>query len=409
MFRKIVSHLSFSPALVGQLGFYAKRLRKEETTRRLGLVFVALALVVQSLVVFQPPESANAASANDLVPGGLGLGANRSLDKFLAPYDSNTRNLQDISRSLGLTRAEIASAQYGSFITGTVKRSFGFTPKYSPAQGEVPVGVYNTDGNKIFDIYSRPLSLANGPNARIYGWTGYSAKAGWFAIMQACGNIVLEVIPSPPPPPTPPTPPPPPPPTPGPGPAIIELSKTVTNISQGNIDAQTVAAKESDKISFTLTIRNGGGTAEKVIFQDYLEDTLEYSRLIDKGGGIFDDDKQILSWPEVEVGPGETQTRTFAVQMLATIPTTPRGSSEPASYDCLMVNAFGMMDVTVPVVCAPPKVIEQVVTQLPKTGPTENMIFAGVVLAVVTFFFFRSKQLSKEVRLIRRDLNAGTI
>lgn len=55
MFRKIVSQLSFSPALVGQLSFYAKRLRKEQATRRLGLVFVAMALVVQSLVVFQAP------------------------------------------------------------------------------------------------------------------------------------------------------------------------------------------------------------------------------------------------------------------------------------------------------------------------------------------------------------------
>ena len=31
MFRKLVSNLAFSPALVGQLGFYAKRLRKEES------------------------------------------------------------------------------------------------------------------------------------------------------------------------------------------------------------------------------------------------------------------------------------------------------------------------------------------------------------------------------------------
>jgi len=43
MFKKIVSQLSFSPALVAQLGFYARRLRKEQATRRLGLVFVGLA------------------------------------------------------------------------------------------------------------------------------------------------------------------------------------------------------------------------------------------------------------------------------------------------------------------------------------------------------------------------------
>ena len=40
---------------------------------------------------------------------------------------------------------------------------------------------------------------------------------------------------------------------------------------------------------------------------------------------------------------------------------------------------------------------------------TENMIFAGIVLAVVVFFYYRSKQLGTEVRLIRRDINGGTI
>ena len=74
-----------------------------------------------------------------------------------------------------------------------------------------------------------------------------------------------------------------------------------------------------------------------------------------------------------------------------------------------MSNAFQGSGVSIPVVCAAPKVIEQVTTQLPHTGPTENMLFAGAVLAVVTYFFLRSKQLGTEVRLIRRDLNAGTI
>lgn len=391
MFRKIVSNLSFSPALVGQLGFYAKRLRKEETTRRLGLIFVALALVVQCLAVFQPPESANATSENDLVPGGLGLGANRSLNNFLVPYDANSRNLKDIATSMGLTRAEIANAQYSSFITGSVKRSFGHTPKYSPAQGEVPVPIYNSSGVQITTVYSRPLALNNGTNARIYAWIGQSAKAGWFAIMQACGNIVTETIPTPP--------------TPG----KVVQSKTATNITQGNVSASTVAAKENDRISFTISVKNTGQQQATATLEDYLEDTLEYSKLVDNGGGTFNETKKILSWPSVKLAPGETQSRTFAIQMLAGIPTTPTGQSEKASYDCLMVNAFGPTDITIPVTCAPPKVIEKVTTELPKTGPTENMIFAGIVLAVVTYFFFRSKQMNKEVRLIRRDLNAGTI
>ena len=400
MFRKIVSNLSFSPALVGQLGFYAKRLKKEEATRRLGLVFVALALVVQCLTVFQPPESANAASSNDLVPGGLGRGSNLSINHFLAPYDANAKNLKDIMNYMGISRAEIAAAKYGSFITGTVKRSWGHNAIHSSSNKEFPTTITDPTGvTPITTVYSRPLSLSNGPNARIYAFIGHSDRVGWFAIMQACGNLVTDIVP---PPITPPPPPP-------PAAAKLEFSKTATNVSQGNINAITTAAKENDKITFTLTMKNSGGTAAPVKIADDLADTLEYSTLIDKGGGTFNDTTKKLTWPDINLGPGETQQRTFAVQILATIPSTPAGLSSPDSYNCIINNVFEGSGVTIPVTCAPPKVIEQITTELPKTGPRENMLFAGIILAVVTYFFFRSKQLGKEVRLIRRDLNAGTI
>jgi hypothetical protein len=400
MFKKIVSNLSFSPALVGQLGFYAKRLKKEETTRRLGLIFVALALVVQCLAVFQPPESANAASSNDLVSGGLGRGSNLSINHFLAPYDANTNHLKDIMNYMGISRDEIASAKYGSFITGTVKRSWGHNPIHTTSAQELPTTITNPDGTgNITTIYSRPLTLSNGPNVRIYAFIGYSARVGWFALMQACGNLVTEKIPPPitPPAPTPPK------------PAVLAFNKTATNISQGNVAASTVAAKENDKITYTLSMKNTGGSAAPVKISDNLSDTLEYSSLVDNGGGTFDATTQTLSWPDISLKPGETQERSFATQVLSTIPSTPVGASNPDSYNCVMSNAFEGSGVSIPVTCAPPKVIEQVTTELPHTGPSENMLFAGIVLAVVTYFFLRSKQLGKEVRLIRRDLNAGTI
>jgi uncharacterized repeat protein (TIGR01451 family) len=393
MFRKIVSNLSFSPALVGQLGFYAKRLRKEETTRRLGLVFVALALVVQGLVVFQPPESANASNPGDFVPGGLGLGANKSLNNFLAPYDANSRHLKDVMNAFGITRSEITAAKFGHFTTGT-KIGWGFEPR----TGSKPFVVKNAAGATITTVHGRQLAINNG-QTEIYGWIGHSAKQGWFAIMQYCGNLVTDKFPPPPPPPE------------EPEPAVIELSKTATNVSQGNINASSAAAKEGDKITYTLTVKNSGGTAKEVELKDHLGDVLEYSTLIQQGGqggGIFNEDTKIISWPDITLKPGETQTRTFAVQVLATIPATPTGQSDASSYNCLMENQFGD-DIVIPITCAPPKVIERVVTELPKTGPAENMLFAGVVLAVVAYFFLRSKQMNKEVRLIRRDLNAGTI
>ena len=85
-----------------------------------------------------------------------------------------------------------------------------------------------------------------------------------------------------------------------------------------------------------------------------------------------------------------------------------QGTSDPTSYDCRMVNTFGN-SVEIKVNCPTPKVIEQTVTELPRTGPTENMIFAGILVSVVTFLYLRTRQLGKEVRLIRREVTAGTI
>jgi fimbrial isopeptide formation D2 family protein len=192
-------------------------------------------------------------------------------------------------------------------------------------------------------------------------------------------------------------------------PAKIETHKAALNVSQGNVDATTTTAKENDRLTFTITVKNTGGTAKKFIFEDNIGDTLEYAKLVDNGGGTYSEQTRTLSWPEIDLKPGETQVRTFTVQVLSTIPATPKGLSDPTSYNCRIENVFYTSSVIIPVTCPTPKVIEQVVPELPKTGPTENMLFAGIVLAVVTFFYFRARQLSTEVRLIRRDVNGGTI
>jgi len=416
MFRKIVSNIAFSPALVGQLSFYAKRLRKEEATRRLGLVFVALALVVQALAVFQPPESANASNRNDFVSGGLGLGANKSINNFLTPYDTNSNHLRDVMNYTGITRQEIASAKYTFWAPGKTL-SWGFESRFSAAQGEKIVKVTGPSGNAITTVYARPMTLYGYTStSRIYGWVGHSQKMGWFAIMQTCGNLVttkIPPVPTPTPKPTPkPTPTPVPKPTPTPKPPVviehIIQSKTAINITQGSVNATTVTAQASDQIQYTITAQNDGTAQATVKLEEPLADVLEYATLADNGAGSFDATTKTLVWPDVQLAPGAKAIRTFAVRVLDTIPATAQGTSDPSSYNCIMTNVFGN-DVTINVNCPAPKVVAQVVSELPKTGPSENMIFAGIVLAITTYFYARTRQVKKEVRLIRRSLNTGTI
>lgn len=94
--------------------------------------------------------------------------------------------------------------------------------------------------------------------------------------------------------------------------------------------------------------------------------------------------------------------------MLEAIPATAQGSSNDFSYDCVMTNTFGN-SVDIPVDCPTQKIVEQIATSLPVTGPKNNMLFAGITLAIVAYFYARSRQQSKEIRLIRKDINMGTI
>ena len=612
MFRKLVSNLNFSPALVGQLGFYARRLKKEEATRRLGLVFTALALVVQSFAVFSPPEAANAASAADFIPGGV-----PSKQAFVNHYDNNTNRIQGLFTSLGIKRSEVTNMSVGKINAAGVPGKFNWsrTSLYSAAQGQRSYTFNNGAGDVTF--YYRPLSLtAASPPYNVL--VGNSAEFGWFAIMMDCGNLVTskppkqlnpeaacqqltieqiaptrfrlsgaatkkdgatirgykydiqkqgqvletknfdsdkqthsfvyerldpgkvnvrlhvrtsegvktsnecygsfvvddkpvaacvsasaeiisrttvslsgksttangakitkyvfvvkdangnqvkrivvesskknvtadsftlaegqyvvtlkvhtsvgpktdpnctksftivkkEVCPYNPtlPPSSPDC---------QPCPDNPEIwikdercsadvinSKTVTNMSQGNVNATTVTARAGDRISYVLSVQNKGLLAQNVTMQENLDDVTEYAELIDAGGGTFNKDTNVLTWPAVSLKAGTKESRTIVVKMLDTIPTTNTGTSNPDSYDCKMINTFGnSLDVKVD--CATEKeVVEQVVKELPQTGPRENMIFAGVLLAVVVYFYARSRQLGKEVRLIRRGLNTGTI
>lgn len=610
MFRKIVSNLPFSPALIGQLGFYARRLRKEEATRKLGLIVTVLALIVQSFAVFIPPEAANASSSADFVRGGV-----TSVSNFLSYYDRNYNHIKDIYNSLHITRAEIAAAKY-TVIGESSRYNWSLTSLYSAAQGQRSWR-YGGGPNDI--VYYRPMRLTQegGDHHPVFAST--SKAQGWFAIKIDCGNLITENPPHAPaascsnltvvalsetrfrftgkaspqygatisgytyvvynsagsfvskidnsssettnsvlytqskpdtyrvslivhtsvgdiksdtncqakftvalvpaaeclavganivdrnivnltgssmthngatvskyifvikddkgsvvktvavtsteqmvsapsftlpegaytvelvvttsigivrdgkdcikqfvisPPgvctynPSLPVD------SPGCQPcpdnpeiwikddrcsADIIDSKTATNITQGAVSASKKIAKTNDRISYTVTVENRGYAAQDVTIKENLADVLQYANLIDTGGGTFDKKTNILEWPLARIGAKSTQSRTFVVQVLPTIPLTNTGTSDQSSYDCVMTNTFGN-SIDVVVNCAPiKKIVERTVGELPHTGPGENMIFAGSLFAVVSYFYARSRQLGKEVRLIRRNVSTGTI
>lgn len=525
--------MAFSPALVGQLGFYAKRLKKEEATRRIGLIFTALALIVQAFAVFVPPESANAASGANVIYGGI-----KNKNDLLSIYDRNEdsaghKDIQQIYNYFGITRQDITNGTWTTFNSRDFHSTILSVGRTTYPWQVTPYAITGTSttlyGGLLYKFDSTTWTKQHG--SMYYALVGKRAVDGkWFAIMSGCGNPAFVSLPPPPPQPsafcssltitpisrtkfgftakagtahnatvsgytytikdangtvvavqhspsnalsdtfnynfqkdgnytasvtvdtsvgqktapscqrqlTV---------SPQPRCALnpsltadspdckpcqtdstlwykdasctstFVITKTVKNVSQLVDNANNTTALPGDRLEYFLTVKNTGKTTGSYTLQDNLSDVLEYADLIDAGGGTLAtanngtpvESVGTITWPTIEIQPGQTIQKIINVQVKAVIPSTPQSPGNLASYDCRMTNTVAQSSTVVAVNCPAPKAVEAVVTELPHTGPTENMLFAGVVLAVVVYFYARSRQLKKEVRLIRRDLNAGTI
>ncbi len=532
MFKSLVSNLPFSPALIGQLGFYARRLKQEETTRKLGLIFTALAVVVQSFAVFSPPEAQAVASNQNIIYQGV-----RDKSDFLRIYDANTdsqnhRDIQQIYSYFGVTRADIERAQEGTFnsrsfnlgIWSVGRNSYDAGTEYEQAHA-IPGTSSTVFARKLWRFDKLPYTQKNGSTYK--GLIGKKASDGtWFAISYDCGNLAFTNFP--PPPPTPeaacngltihqinrtryrlnatasvkngasissydfvvndaagkqaaaaqvktntgsaqaeitlpkdgnytalvtvqtslgprgggscqqPL-------TVSPEPrcpvnnSIVEsnpkckpcpsdstiwyqdatckpdfkATKKVKNTTQNIEDANGTTAKPGDKLTYTLRVENTGKDSGDYTMKENIGDVLEYANILEADGGTLEKDSAgnttgILTWKSEKLAPAKIITKTIIVQVKEQIPASPQNVGNPESYNCVMTNGLGTTT-NVSVECPPAKVVENTIQQLPSTGPGENMVFGGLLIMAVTYFYARSRQLNKEVRLVRREFATGAI
>lgn len=257
MFRKLVSNLPFNPSLLGNVSFYARRLKQEESIRRMSFGFMALAMFVQIFAVVAPPQKSLAYS-NDYIVNGL-----NSRDDLLRAWDGQTgdAHVAEIYQKFGLTRDDIAAlplfpnvtlasnkANYwtiGRQSLSAVSKAGKIKQEYK--NSEIPINTGSTT------VYVRNLKAWDIVNSVNYYKAFEGTKNGKnFWILQNCGNFttidVPTIIPEPTPTPIPtPTPTPTPTPEPLPKPAV-ELRKT--------IEGGPRILKPGDSYSFRFEYRN---------------------------------------------------------------------------------------------------------------------------------------------------------
>ena len=396
MFNKLLSNLPFNPSLIGQVSFYSKRLQQEASIRRLGLVFVVFAMMLQLFAIIAPPQPTLARTGNDIIPGGFNSKAAATYYCLADSYGFRT-----ILSHFGIVCDNLAASSVQTINSrgnGGQLYSMGRLP-YGKT-GETPVDV---PGAGTF--YMRPLwSWDGGGSSNYTALVGHNVFSVPFMILFNCGNVVVIGAPQPPPPPPPPPPTPPstpPPPVCTPE-TCLKLSKTARNSTRDILDANKTTANPNDTINYSLIVKNTGkATVNDFVVEENLTDVLEYANLIDLHGGSKDS-KNIARWPGTDIEPGTTITKFITVKVKSKIPQTPSPASNPGSYDLVMTNVYGKT-INIKVPGGVIKRTEKTIGKLPNTGPGTTIGVGFGITALTAYFFARTRLMNKELDTVKKD------
>lgn len=447
MFEKLLALLPYSPGLGHQMAFYSRRMREEAAIRRTGMIFIVLAFMIQFFTVLSPPQPTVAGSSNDLINGGISSAA-EAKKRCLGNIDGE--NYGSIMHYFGITCEAIGNASTTNItVNGQDYYSMGRNPQGATnnatgkATNETP---YNVPG--AGKLYMRKLaSWYSNPSKQEKVLRVKNQDGKTFYILYGCANLVSVGLPTPspftpstpekpapvatpappkgtaapaptPPAPTPPAPAPPAPTPPAPTPgkpcekslsstdtvACIVVSKAAANVTAGVADANNTTAKAGDVITYTLYAQNDGKADVKdFVFEENLNDVLDYADLTDLHGGNLRAADKTVTWAAETIKAGAKASHQITVKVKDPIPQTPTAPSDSSHFDLIMTNVYGNA-VNIKLPGTPAKAVEVATTQqLPNTGPGTSLLIAAAVVIVSGYFYSRAQLLARESNLALKE------
>ncbi len=156
MFKKLLSNLPFNPSLIGQVSFYAKRMKQESAIRRAGFVFLALALMLQIFATASPAKASLEGSTNDILNSGF-----QTKDEAFG-YCLNGKGAQTDFRAI-LDYYGVSCDMLKGAEELTIKSSDVINGKVYNSLGRNDQGVTNRRTGKVTNQYTVPIPNALQP------------------------------------------------------------------------------------------------------------------------------------------------------------------------------------------------------------------------------------------------------
>lgn len=404
MFDKILTNLAFDPSYLPSLKNFQRKESRQRTVRGVGLFFVVLAMLVQVFAFVSAPQSQAAASANDLLPGGV-----KTKNELVKDCKANKHQVKVIYGWYGVSCADISKGSVISLRSTAYNgklRSVGHLQQGFP--DEIPAGVA---GSTLWWRY-----LHDWDSGKYSTYTAVKVRADSgkiFFILFGCGNFVSIGQPQPFKPPK--------------KPKLckynnqlpadsklckpctasanvtdafncLTFSKAAANVTEKIADASNTTAKAGDVLKYTLKVTNTGkATARDFVIQEDLNDVLDYAVPANLSGGSISSGG-ILSWAAVTIEPMQSVQKIFTVQVKNPVPTTAPAKDDPEAFNSIMTNIYGNtinIKVQQPIVVTAVKTIATT-TALPNTGPGASIVIFAVIAILAGYFYLRSRLLLKE-------------
>ncbi len=236
MLKKLLEKVNYNPGIIAQISFYSKRMRQETQIRRLSLIFIILAFLIQFFAFISPPQATVADSPNDLVNGGF-----NSASQAAKYCNSNLSDYGVILANYSITCDEVRNSNVVTLNSDSYNKqlfSMGRIP-YG-LKGETPVNIDNTTYYFRYLWAWDTMGSSNYQALRVVA----SNQKTYFLLFN-CGNLVSIGLPKSP---------------------DLSISKTTT---PGYPTAGSLI-KPGQTISYRILINNVGGTANNVVIQDNL-------------------------------------------------------------------------------------------------------------------------------------------
>lgn len=188
MINRLISNLPYNPSLINELAFYTKRIKREESIRKVGFVLIILSLFVQMFAASFPAEKSLAQSPNNDLIGRVETKA-----QILRAWDNPRTGVAQAYQKFGVTRKDISnlSNKPNDTIKSYARNNYwsvGKQPLSSHGKSGPEVAL-NING-PIKKVYMRPLHVWDSGSHSSYrafkGKNSTTGKAFW--ILVDCGN-----------------------------------------------------------------------------------------------------------------------------------------------------------------------------------------------------------------------------